>query len=262
MSDKKILFFDIDGTIWDYTNYIPESTALAIKRLKENGHKTFICTGRSKSYVTNPKLYSLGFDGMISGCGTLIEYENKDIFYYALDNDLVSRTLQTIRRYGFKPILEGRYYNYMDREDFAGSMYADKLTREMGELLQPIGRHWGKWEISKLSCDSDGAMMNECMEALKGDFDFIKHTSTVVEMVPKGFNKGTGVKKVCSLLGFDTADSFAFGDGENDIEMMEAAGISVAMGNGNDHIKSLADYVTADLRDDGIYKACEHFGLI
>ena len=73
MGNTKIAFFDIDGTIWNFHNEIPESTGRAIKALRENGHLAFLNTGRSRGFVTSKPLFNLGFDGVVSGCGTMIE---------------------------------------------------------------------------------------------------------------------------------------------------------------------------------------------
>ena len=63
-------------------------------------------------------------------------------------------------------------------------------------------------------------------------------------------------------MGADLKDTFAFGDSRNDLEMLEAAGVAVVMGNGSKEAKEAADYVTTDLDEDGIWNACKHFGLI
>ncbi len=81
-------------------------------------------------------------------------------------------------------------------------------------------------------------------------------------MVPKGFSKGTGILRVCEILGVDPKDTFAFGDGENDIDMIKTAGTGIAMGNGNAHARAEADFVTRDIYHDGIYHACKYFNLI
>ena len=73
MGNTKIAFFDIDGTIWNFHNEIPESTGRAIKALRKNGHLAFLNTGRSRGFVTSKPLFSLWFDGVVSGCGTMIE---------------------------------------------------------------------------------------------------------------------------------------------------------------------------------------------
>ena len=73
MGDRKIVFFDIDNTLWDYSLAIPESTRRAISELRRNGHLAFINSGRSRGYIRDENLFSLGFDGVVSSCGEMIE---------------------------------------------------------------------------------------------------------------------------------------------------------------------------------------------
>ena len=182
MGNTKIAFFDIDGTIWNFHNEIPESTGRAIKALRKNGHLAFLNTGRSRGFVTSKPLFSLGFDGVVSGCGTMIEcagaekredgsyglkeergvtgvnYREEDvIFYHRLDNELLQEVLDVIRPMGFKPILEGRDYLYFDIEDFANDPYGQTINRQLGARRLPIRDNAGLWEASKLSCDTAGA---------------------------------------------------------------------------------------------------------
>ena len=259
---KKVVFLDIDGTIWDAVNYIPESTVTAIHKMQENGHAVFINSGRSRSFIREQKLLDIGFDGIVSGCGTMIEYHGKEIFYHEIDRELATYTVENVRKCGLRPILEGKRYLYMDGSEFDYEPYGQKLIKEMGEDLLTIADHWGNWEISKLSCATDNADMEECHRLMDPYYDFMIHTSTVAEMVPKGFNKGTGIEKVCELLGVDISDSYAFGDSVNDTEMMEAAGHAIVMGNGTDELKAIADYVTRNLHEDGIHHGCRKMGLI
>ena len=66
---SKAVFFDIDGTLWDFHNVIPESTVRAIRALRANGHYAFICSGRARAYITHPDLFAIGFDGLVAACG-------------------------------------------------------------------------------------------------------------------------------------------------------------------------------------------------
>ena len=262
MAKKKALFFDIDGTIWNSRNEIPVSTIAAIQTARRNGHLAFLNSGRCRSYIQNPKLLSIGFDGVVSGCGTMIEYEGKTIFYKKLEADLVGHTVNTVRNYGFRPILEGRAFLYLDEEEFGSDPYGRKLKEEMGEHLRSISAEWGKWEISKLACARDGADKEGCFAALEAYYTYMVHGDAVVEMVPKGFNKGLGITCVCDLLGMDISDTIAFGDSANDLDMLRAAGAGVAMGNGTEEAKAAADYVTASMMEDGIWKACKYLELV
>ena len=237
MGNTKIAFFDIDGTIWNFHNEIPESTGRAIKALRENGHLAFLNTGRSRGFVTSKPLFSLGFDGVVSGCGTMIEcagaekredgsyglkeergvtgvsYREEDvIFYHRLDNELLQEVLDVIRPMGFKPILEGRDYLYFDIEDFANDPYGQAINRQLGKRRLPIRENAGLWEASKLSCDTAGADTEAGYRYLERNFQNLIHNEKVVESVPHGFSKGSGIRKVCELFGIPLSDTIAFGD--------------------------------------------------
>ncbi|MCR5640947.1 MAG: Cof-type HAD-IIB family hydrolase [Lachnospiraceae bacterium] len=259
---KKVVFLDIDGTIWDEYNRIPESTITAIHQMQARGHAVFINSGRTRSFIREKNLLDIGFDGIVSGCGTMIEYHGEEIFYHEIPRDLAIHTVETVRACGLRPILEGKRYLYFDDDEFNHEDYGKKLIAEMGEDRLRISEHWGDWRISKLSCATDNADMERCQNEMGTEYDFMIHSSTVCEMVPKGFNKGTGIAKVCELLGVDIRDSYAFGDSVNDTEMMETAGHAIVMGNGTNELKAIADYVTKSLHEDGIHHGCLKMGLI
>ncbi len=259
-----ILFFDIDGTIWDYKNFIPESTKTAIKQARVNGHKCFLNTGRSRAFVYNKELLGIGFDGIVSACGAMIEYEGETLYNRLIPRDEAILTVETVRKYSFKPILEGPKHLYLERKDFEDDMYGRKVMEEMGDNLRSIDECWGEWVIEKLSCATDVPEedRSRCFDELAPIYDYMIHNEHVVEMVPRGFNKGTGIIKVCELLNEDIKNTFAFGDSINDKEMLITAGVGVAMGNSRGETKDFADYVTTALDDDGIYNALKHFKLI
>lgn len=262
MAERKALFFDIDNTIWDFRNHIPDSTVEAIRSLRRNGHLALLCSGRTRGYIRHPDLLGIGFDGIISGCGTLLEYGGETLFYYRLPPETALKAVETAREWGFRSILEGRDYLYMDPEEFAGDAYGDKLRHDLGDRLRSISGNWGTWEISKFSCDTRDCDQAGGLAALAEDFDAIVHTRNVAELVPKGFHKGDGIRRLCGKIGVALEDTVAFGDGANDLGMFAVCGASVCMGNGADAAKRAADLVTTALDEDGIWNACKTLGLI
>jgi hypothetical protein len=259
---KKAVFFDIDGTLWDFYNVIPESTVRAIRALRKRGHYAFICSGRARSYIQNPNLLDIGFDGVVAACGTHVELDDTMVYEKLIDKDLAEHTVKTVRSYGFRPILEGPEHLYMDDADFGGDVYGKKLKGELGERLLPIAGLEGQWKINKLSCATDNADREGCFAALDEYYTYLVHNSAVVELVPKGHTKATGMQRMCEALGIPREDTVAFGDSVNDLDMLRYAGVGVAMGNGSDEAKDAADFVTANLDADGIYNGLERLGLL
>lgn len=264
MGSKKLLFFDVDGTIWDFYSNIPQSTLKAFELAKKNGHKIFINTGRSNGHLFDKNLLSIGFDGIVAACSTTIEYQGELIFKHFLDNDQLCDSLKKLEKYKFRSILEGYNYLYLDNTEWdAMDSYYRMLSRDLGEKLKSTTEHWGKWDmICKFSSDTTGGDMKAGMDELSDIYDFVTHNENVVEVIPKGFGKGKGVKYLCEYLGCDIEDTFSFGDSLNDMDMILTAGCGVAMGNACDEIKEAADYVTTPMKQDGIMNALKHFELI
>ncbi len=262
---KSAVFFDIDGTLWDYEKYIPESTKTGIKKLRENGHLAFICSGRTRAFINDPDLLGIGFDGIVCACGCHIEIDGKVLYKKILEQDFVQKTVELIRGYGIKPILEGPKNLYMSSEDFEDDKFGKVLKRDMGDKLLAIdGDYYGKWVVNKMSCSTDieAAKRVEVFDRLAKYYNIIQHSDTVCELVPAGYSKATGMLKACEIVGIDPANTYAFGDSENDLEMLETAHVGIAMGNGTDRAKAVADYVTTPFDEDGIYNGLKHFGLI
>lgn len=262
---RAAVFFDIDGTILDFWQNIPESTIDAIRQLRANGHLAFINTGRARGYIVNPKLLEIGFDGIVGACGCYVEMDGKVLYDYIIPKDEAVKTVELVRSYGFRPILEGPVNLYMDDDEFDfEDPFGNRLRMDLDETLLQIKDTYGQWHINKMSCATEVSKeaREECFALLEPDYELLIHNEYVVELVPKGHNKGMGIEKVCQLLDLDIKDCYAIGDSVNDLDMLNMAGHSIAMGNGTDEAKNAADFVTTALDDDGIYNALKHFELI
>lgn len=160
---KKAAFFDIDGTILDEHNFIPRSTIEGIHRLQENGNYAFLCTGRARAFVKDPVLLDIGFDGIISGCGTMVEFHDEVVFYKKLERGLIEKTLAFLKENQVSVIMEGRYRLFADDADFEGDPFLERLRSELGEGLLPITGSEADWEASKFSCSMVHSPCKKCL---------------------------------------------------------------------------------------------------
>ena len=264
-NNRKAIFFDVDGTLWDKEEKIPPSTIKAIHQLQTNGHLAFICTGRTRAFFKDERLLSIGFDGIVSGCGTTVEYGGVDLFYLKLTNEAIREALPVLRAHHIQPVMEGRYDIYLDKEDFADLGFLALLEHDSHGHVISLSDNFDRWEASKMTVVTShcvGDDMDQVMKKLGHLYDFKVHHFGIAEMVPKGYHKGSGIQIVCDHLGIPIEDTIAVGDGPNDLDMLRMAGTGVAMGNATEDARAAADYVTADLHDAGIWKACEHLGLL
>lgn len=258
---KKAVFFDIDGTLWNEQMQIPQSTKEAILRLREKGSYAFLCSGRSQTNIRDKALLELGFDGVVAACGTHIVFHGETIFEKLFSQAELAKALAVIHRNHMMAILEGPRYLYMDAEDFKNDTYVEYLRRELGEDIKPLtGR--STFEVNKLSINLNGADAAAITEELGPDFSVIAHNDWLVEVLPKGYSKATGIESVCSRLGILKTDTYAFGDSANDLEMLSYVAHGIAMGNGCVQAKEAAEFVTADIMEDGIWVGLSHYGLI
>ncbi len=257
-----LLFFDIDGTLWDRHCVIPESTKMALQLLKQKGHKIFLCSGRPRLTIRGEELFAQGFDGIISGCGTLIEYEDKALLCKNIDRPLLERSVALFYEYDMPMVMEGHHRLFMDADIISKDDYGRFLLETFKDCTEPIRDNAERWQAGKFSVLIGGTKYRELIALLKEEYEFLVHGEIVMEVVPKGYSKATAIAFLCEYLNVPVEDTFAFGDGAYDIDMLDFVGCGIVMGNGTDAAKAHADYVTDDLHADGIYNACKKFDLI
>ncbi|MCC8168587.1 MAG: Cof-type HAD-IIB family hydrolase [Clostridiales bacterium] len=260
---SKIVFFDIDGTIWDDNMQIPESTARAIAALRENGHRAFICSGRSRGSIAAESLLGLGFDGIVAACGNHIEMDGTVIHENIIAPDMTRKVIDVLHECHMPVVLEGPKYLWIDAEGFEDDPYVDYLYEFLGKAARTLDGYTDDIRINKFSADIlENTDYTGVLRELGDSFDALRHVGNVVEFVPKGTSKATGIAWLCEYLGVDIADTYAIGDSVNDLDMLAAVGHGIAMGNALPKAKEAAEYVTTDIHNDGIMNAMRHYGLI
>ena len=258
-------FFDIDGTLLPFGKSVPESAVKALQKVKADGHRIFLATGRSPVEVI-PEIYELGFrDGVFSAGGIAIadgreiynrfmtEVENKEVFSYCKENNL-GVMVQTDRGTYMAPAVFSLWKSLM--LEYTGEIAAVSSMVEAETI--PSGAR-----ICKVLYVARDVSIDRIRNDLAARFDVVSNTlgvpdSTMGEIVIKGISKATGIERIMRYYGEDLSNTVVFGDGANDEEMVSAAAVGIAMGNATEGLKRKARFVTSDIEDDGIARGIEY----
>ncbi|HGD3944733.1 TPA: HAD-IIB family hydrolase [Streptococcus agalactiae] len=276
----KAVFFDIDGTLLNDRKNVQKSTIKAIRNLKDQGILVGLATGRGPSFV-QPFLENLGLDFAVTYNGQYI-YSRSEIIY---TNQLSKTTVYRLIRYvGARR----REISLGTASGLLGSGIIGLGTSRLGQIVSSlVPRKWAKAiersfkhfirRIKPQNIDSLMVILREPIyqvvlvategesERIQKQFPRVKLTRSSpysMDVISEGQSKVKGIERVGQCYGFDLSEVIAFGDSDNDIEMLSQVGIGVAMGNASQQVKENARYTTADNNDDGISKALAHYGLI
>lgn len=263
--EKKAIFFDIDGTLHCPATGIPDSAKEGIRKLKENGHLIFICTGRTKAMLFK-ELDEMGFDGIIAGAGTYVEYDKKVLYRYDLEEEVAERIARDFRHKGIVPVPEGHDIFYLEEKNNWSEEYKyvyDKYYSNVGGRIEIMPSDDSGIKCAKMS----GVIHKNCdiekvKEVYQKEYLVVMHGNVIIELIPKGFSKAEGIKLILDKLGIKQENTYSFGDSMNDYEMLEYVKYGIAMGNSDEKLLKVASYVTDTVENDGIYKALVKYNLI
>ncbi|UFJ39831.1 Cof-type HAD-IIB family hydrolase [Brevibacillus humidisoli] len=253
-----IVFFDIDGTLLDSKNEIPEDTKQAVAQLKETGTKVAIATGRSP-YHLKPVADQLGIDTYVSFNGSYVVEKETVVYTQPLKKESLSLLEERARSYDH-PLV------YLSEEDcYANAEDHPRIIESFHYLsLQPPDYHhcyWQEKEIYQAFLYCQPHEETAYLEDL-ADFSSIRWHPYALDILPGGGSKAKGIAALLKHLGLSAEEAVAFGDGLNDIEMLSFVGMGIAMGNAHEDLKPYAKWVTRDAGDGGIRHGLQQIGLI
>lgn len=257
---KGLVCFDMDMTLLDHRDWkIPDSARKAVELLRGN-YYIAIATGRDMDAK-----YSEGLseqvqpDGIIHLNGTKVTVDGEMIYEHRMSRDLVERILKFSQGQDFAVGIsvgaEDYFMNpeYVTRHDIIRWGQSNRCFRDPWKLLEMPVR-----TMAYIGKEPGTKRMEEAFPELKLPMFSSREGADVVE---KSVSKAEGMKQLCSYFGVPLSCTVAFGDSMNDYEMIQMAKIGIAMGNSVEKLKEEADYVTSSIGEDGIWSACEYFGL-
>lgn len=261
----RLLFFDIDGTIFDDNRRLPASVLPAMEAARRNGHQLIINTGRTLCN-RDRRLDGFPLDGWIMGCGTRIIYHGETLTSLEYDPEESLRLRQIFLELGIPTVWECDTALYFDP---AGASCPEisgfRKFAEREGICRDLAEGDPEFRAVKMFCFADERRIGtlEAKTARTGmPFTAINRGTEAWEIVPAGCSKGKGITVLREKLGVGRDHCYAFGDSPNDLTMFEAAGHSIAMGNAPEDVKAVCGYVTDPPERDGIRNAMKHYGLI
>lgn len=259
----KMLVCDIDGTIYN-GEYFSENLLNCIKKLKKDGIKFVIATGRT-FYSANQVIAPLEVDTPVicyQGATIHDAKTGKMIFEKGLDRELSLDILDFLRRKGIYPNIYINDELYAEKETKYVQQYSDKQLIPY-RIIPDISTNDFKTLNKILVIDDDTKLIENLTAEIKQRYGDRVYTAMSTpffcEICASGISKGNAVMYVADMYGIKKEEIMSCGDQNNDIELLTCAGIGVAMGNATDVLKGYADYITDTIDNDGVVKAVEKF---
>ncbi|MEG0366049.1 MAG: HAD family hydrolase [Coprobacillus sp.] len=254
---KELLCFDVDGTLRDNVHHqVSESTLKALKVLKENGYKCVISSGRGVDSLSQTGLMEMGiWDGYVCNNGQVVLDSNgNELFHAKMDKAAVIQVIDIANQLGYATVVKSQP-RFITKEP---DEYVLESQRYFKNVIPEIGEYQGQdvdalIVYGPLHYDYAPFLSVKGVQVLPGE-------STYADITIGSVSKATGIQQLLDL--YQLEEYIAFGDSLNDVEMFKYAKTSVAMGQGNEYLKSIATHVTDTIDNDGIYKACIYLGMI
>lgn len=253
---KKAVFFDIDGTLIDAGHGMPrmsEASKRAIRALQQAGHYTFIASGRPYAFL-DPELLAFGFDGYVLMNGAVVMLGDKVIYKKPLPKETVAQVCAICEQHAIEYILQGKRHVYL-KKAYQGlqHFYADLAIRQTLFIDTFAVEETTAYKMEFLSQNPEAPAIYQHflqMQGITGIQDPFHAMN--LELYARSETKGTGILHALSYLQIPVEQSFAFGDGENDLEMMDTVGTSLVMGNAHPRLLEKADHLLPTVCEDGV----------
>lgn len=255
----KAIFFDMDGTLLSHSlGDVPPSARRCLTRLRQRGILCFMATGRHLLELESFPLGDLEFDGYVTVNGQLVlDGRRAPLCATAFSPEATALLAAIFRERSFPLSLveeDRMYLNFVN----------DHVVKAQQAIETPIPE-LASWQGAPIYHGSVFLTEEEepRLRRLLGDScRLTRWNPHAMDVIPRDGGKVYGMERLLGHFGLSRQEIMAFGDGENDREMLSYAAIGIAMGNAREETKAAADYVTDHIDRDGIEKALRHFGLI
>ena len=263
----RLIAMDLDGTLNNDEKHITEKTKAALMDAQKRGIRLALASARPSPGLFKERdilrLQEFGGILMSYNGGRIVDAATGEtLFETAMDLEQTKRVLRFLETLPVTPILDdGKQFYVTDRNGYKvdyecqNNRMACSEVENLADFLDfaPI-----KILVSMLP-EELPAIQKQIADFLPEELTVVQTAAFYLEVIPKRINKGQGIRDICAAMGISTEEVMAFGDAANDIPMLRAAGMGVAMGNAAEAVKAAADYVTLSNNEDGIAAVLQKF---
>ena len=253
---KKAVFFDIDGTLIDSLNgmkSISDTVRESLYALKEKGIYIFIATGRPYAFI-DEALLEFGFDGFVLANGAHVMLAKETISREPMEASFVKSMVLELEKHGIQYVLENDQYAYMKAEHKEFYEFYKKVGLEEERFIKSYNLDEIDVYKIEIRCP-DQKVLEQCEAFIKRhpEYDSFHSIDKIhLEVYRKVNTKASGILKVLDYLDVSIENTYAFGDGKNDIEMLESVGMGIAMANATEEVKQYANVITEAVHNEGV----------
>lgn len=264
MGKQSILFFDVDGTLFDCANGMPhisEQLKEAFKQLRQQGHLCFIASGRSHAYL-NDEIKNLGFDGFVICNGAIVLKGQETLITHYVPKANLKQLVEQFDKHQMTYCFNDTYEAYCPKKFKTMLEMLENFAVPMEQVITEFDLEDIK--VAKIEAYANERKAKDFLLSLRNcGYEVLDYAdSGYYEISVANVSKGKSIVELLKVLNIPVENSIAFGDGENDMEMLQVVGHGVAMGNAYEPLKKVADIVTEPCVEHGIVKELQRLGLV
>lgn len=257
---KKLIAVDLDGTLLTSTNTISEKSKESIEKVLDAGHKVVIITGRDfyGSIKVARELFDRHEGGLVASSNGALVFDlakDKPIINHTIPREVVKEMIAYGKSLGLDYLIYHDNKILAEKDDAYDLDFLSKKNKLEVEIIEDLADKLD-FDLNKLLFSAQPSLIEKVKsdfeEKFKGKVNPIHSMPQFLDCMPAGIHKGRILLEIADFYGIDHKDTLAFGDEINDENMIEMAGIGIAMANASDYIKNLADDICPTNDDDGI----------
>lgn len=255
---KYLVFFDLDRTLFDENSKVNDEVANAMEEIRKHGGLPVISTGRN-IFEIKDTLEKTKIDSVVAANGDFGMLRGKEVFSNTIDPKIIDQLYDFVEQHGNTLVLLNQKRGAITNHDELAIKAFKHVHAPLPKIVTKT--YWHENPINMMVVTNTD-LDTEYEDAFGDVLTFYRNSPYSIDVVVHGVSKATGIKQLIDTAGLKGIPTYAFGDGNNDIPMLDYVDHPVVMGNGLSNVKPHGEFITTKNTDHGIVNGLKHFNLI